>query len=111
MKETRVDKYASYREEIKNTHSNKVVLEEKEENIALDETRPLDFSLDEAIKKHDEYTIMLDSAKMAEKKSEEDRRKRAERKHKILNSITYGVIAIIVIALIIVIVYLLGGDV
>lgn len=111
MKETRVEKYASYREEIENTFSEKVVLEQKDENTSLDETRTLDFSLDEAIRKQDEYTMMLDSAKMAERKSEEYRRKQAEKKHKIINSITYGVIAIIAIALIIVIVYLLGGDV
>lgn len=111
MKETRVEKYASYRKEIEEKH-NKIDTETKTIDISsLNDTQTQSFSLDDVLKKHDEYTIMLDSVKMAERKAAEERKKRNEKKHFIINAVTYSVLGLIAVAIIILIIYLVGGEV
>ena len=108
MKETRVDKYASYRDEIEKLNEEEVVQEELNKMSPLQDTQT-ELYFDDMIKKHDEYTIMFDSAQMAEKKALEERKKQKEKIRLIKNIILYSALGLAALIIIFLIVLILGG--
>ena len=109
MKESRVDKFASYREEIKRLDEETVDVKDEKEKVPSLEDTQTQLSFDDMIKKHDEYTIMFDSAQMAEKKALEERKKRNEKVRLIKNIILYSALGVASLIIIFLIVLILGG--
>lgn len=108
MKETRVDKYASYREEIDKIYEVSKTDKEESKISPLDETQ-VQLSFDDMIKKHDEYTVMFDSLQMAEKKMMEEKKKRDEKIRLVKNIILYVALGLVALFIIFLIVCILGG--
>lgn len=108
MKETRVEKYAEYRREIEALDKTGEI-SNKDNKKSISKTNTNSYSVDEILKKHDEYTIMFNASNMNEKNYREEQRKIKERKTLIGNIVLYSVLGLIVIAIVVIIITLLGG--
>ena len=106
MKETRVEKYANYRKEIESLDNNN----EGNTNLkTTSTTKTLTYTVDDLLKKHDEYTMMIDSSRLSDKIVEEDERKKRELKRLILDICLYVFLGLLVVGIVITIIALLGG--
>ncbi len=99
MEKSRVEKYAEHRKQI-------------EKDLSVEENSPLENeihernkqrgtgTLDDVMAKADEYTVLIDNAEVAERKLIEDKRKKQQRKNKIITISIFILLGIIVIVLI-----------
>lgn len=109
MKETRVENFKEYREQIsKIPDSKKEVSEDIDSEITPNvESSSYSHPNQERLRQNDEYTIMVNNAMLAEKRAQEEKERKKALKKKILYSslvIGLSLIALVIIIVLIVII-------